>query len=136
MGKDIKQIDKILDKIHLDFIKTDMEESTLKNLCKQNNIDFEDYLFQQGYTDFDAYIKEYKQKEGTFKMKNEILNYLNDNYDDFEILNFALTVLKMATNRLDGDLNDERIKKEYDELNDIIYQIDKITKNYVQRKEF
>ena len=60
MGKDIKQIDKILDKIHLDFIKTDMEESTLKNLCKQNNIDFEDYLFQQGYTDFDAYIKEYK----------------------------------------------------------------------------
>ena len=64
-------------------------------------------------------------------MKNEILNYLNDNYDDFEILNFALTVLKMATNRLDGDLNDERIKKEYDELNDIIYQIDKITKNYV-----
>lgn len=60
MGKDIKQIDKILDKIHLDFIKTDMEESTFKNLCKQNNIDFEDYLFQQGYTDFDAYIKEYK----------------------------------------------------------------------------
>lgn len=64
-------------------------------------------------------------------MENEILNYLNDNYDDFEILNFALTVLKMATNRLDGDLNDERIKKEYDKLNDIIYQIDKITKNYV-----
>lgn len=63
-------------------------------------------------------------------MEKQIIDYLEENFDDFEILNFGTTIIKLATKRLDKDLDNKEIKEEYNKLNDIIYSLEKILENY------
>lgn len=64
------------------------------------------------------------QYKDIFSEVHEVLN-------DKEVLELGTELIKVARDRLTGDLNREEIKKEYLELNDIVNQLNAIIKYYV-----
>lgn len=54
-----KKCDKIADKIHA---KYKQNYKTLKDICKENNIQLEDFLYIMGYQNIDEYLKELEGK--------------------------------------------------------------------------
>lgn len=67
-------------------------------------------------------IKEYYSN--IFTTISEIVN-------DFETLQIGINILEIARDRLDNDLDNEKIKEEYDKLNKIIKELKDIEENYV-----
>ena len=62
---------------------------------------------------------------------NSIFDTIHDTMDDREVLNVAIEVLKIAMCRLDSDLNNKDIKKEYQKLGYIIRELEEIEEDYV-----
>lgn len=60
-----------------------------------------------------------------------IFDTIHDTMDDREVLKVAIEVLKIAMARLDGDLNNKDIKKEYQKLGYIIRELEEIEEDYV-----
>ena len=60
-----------------------------------------------------------------------IFNIVHEIMDDHEVLKLGIELIKIATGRLDSDLNNKEILKEYILLRDIIERLEKIDKNYV-----
>lgn len=75
--------------------------------------------------DFDI-IKTFNDTLGENSFEN-LLNGVND----FDMLRIAIEFLKVATNRLDSDLDNKEIYAEYVKLCTIIEQLEKIRKTYV-----
>ena len=61
----------------------------------------------------------------------DIFNIVHEIMDDHEVLKLGIEIIKIATGRLDSDLNNKEILKEYILLRDIIDRLEKIDKNYV-----
>lgn len=51
--------------------------------------------------------------------------------NDYETLQIGIEILKIAMQRLDSDLNNKKIAKEYQKLGYIIKELEEIEKNYV-----
>ena len=62
--------------------------------------------------------------------EEEIIDFIEENLDDFEILDFGTTIIKLAMNRLSADLDDKEIKAEYNKLNTVVNKLEKILENY------
>lgn len=60
-----------------------------------------------------------------------MLTNLCDNINDFDELRLAVEILRYATERLNSDLDDEKINTEYMKLRFIIEQLENIVENYV-----
>ena len=60
-----------------------------------------------------------------------IFNIVHEIMDDHEVLKLGIELIKIAAGRLDSDLNNKEILKEYILLRDIIDRLEKIDKNYV-----
>lgn len=60
-----------------------------------------------------------------------IFDTIHDTMDDREVLKVAIEVLKIAMARLDGDLDNKDIKKEYQKLGYIIMELEEIEEDYV-----
>ena len=56
---------------------------------------------------------------------------IHDTMDDREVLKVGIEVLKIAMSRLDGDLYNPDIKKEYKKLGYIIRELEEIEEDYV-----
>lgn len=61
----------------------------------------------------------------------EILETIEEYYNDYDTLCLAIDILKIATNRLDKDLENLQINKEYNNLQKIIKKLETIKENYV-----
>lgn len=61
----------------------------------------------------------------------DMLGNLCENISDYDELRLAVEILKLATQRLDSDLNNEKINEEYIKLRFIIEQLERIIENYV-----
>jgi len=61
----------------------------------------------------------------------DMLGNLCENISDYDLLRLATELLRLATQRLDSDLNNKEINEEYIKLKFIIEQLEQITKNYV-----
>lgn len=61
----------------------------------------------------------------------DMLANLCDNINDFDELRLAVEILRYATERLNSDLDDEKINTEYMKLRFIIEQLENIVENYV-----
>ena len=60
-----------------------------------------------------------------------IFDTIHDTMDDREVLKVAIEVLKIAMARLDGDLDNKDIRKEYQKLGYIIRELEEIEEDYV-----
>ena len=56
---------------------------------------------------------------------------LSNNVSDYDMLRIATELLIDATERLNSDLDDEKIMQEYNKLVEIILELQDIIKNYV-----
>lgn len=61
----------------------------------------------------------------------DMLGNLCENISDYDELRLAVEILRLATQRLDSDLNNEKINEEYIKLRFIIEQLERIIENYV-----
>ena len=61
----------------------------------------------------------------------DIFQEIHETINDYETLQIGIEILKIAMQRLDNDLNNEGIKKEYQKLGYIIRELEEIEKNYV-----
>ena len=62
---------------------------------------------------------------------DSIFDTIHDTMDDREVLKVGIEVLKIAMSRLDGDLDNKDIKKEYQKLGYIIRELEEIEEDYV-----
>ena len=62
---------------------------------------------------------------------DSIFDTIHDTMDDREVLKVGIEVLKIAMCRLDSDLNNKDIKKEYQKLGYIIRELEEIEEDYV-----
>lgn len=60
-----------------------------------------------------------------------IFQEIHEEINDYETLQMGIEILKIAMQRLDSDLDNEKIKKEYMKLGYIIRELEEIEKNYV-----
>ena len=61
----------------------------------------------------------------------DIFRPINEICSDYDTLVIGTEIVKIAKNRLDSDLNNEEIKKEYDKLCEITKELNEIINNYV-----
>lgn len=61
---------------------------------------------------------------------NNIFNEIHEAMSDRDCLELAIEILKIARDRLDGDLENEYIKLEYYSINNTINQLDTINQLY------
>lgn len=54
-----------------------------------------------------------------------------DNINDYDMLRLGTEILRLATDRLNSDLNNPDIKREYNRLTTIILMLERIIKDYV-----
>ena len=62
---------------------------------------------------------------------SNLFDTIHDTMNDREVLQVAIETLKIATARLDNDLNNKKIKKEYQKLGYIIRELEQIEEEYV-----
>lgn len=62
---------------------------------------------------------------------NDTLHNLCENISDYDLLRLAVEFLRLATQRLDSDLNNNEIYEEYLNLKFIIKSLEEIVKEYV-----
>ena len=62
---------------------------------------------------------------------DNIFTEITENVNDYETLLIGVEIIKLATQRLNSDLDNEEIKKEYDKLILIIKELEEIIDNYV-----
>ena len=60
-----------------------------------------------------------------------IFQEIHETMSDYDTLQLGIEILKIAMQRLDSDLDNEKIKKEYMKLGYIIRELEEIEKNYV-----
>jgi len=65
------------------------------------------------------------------KYYNDIFDIIHGIVNDRETLELGIEILKIAMARLDGDLDNKEIRKEYQKLGYIIRELEEIEKNYV-----
>lgn len=70
--KELSEVDKICDIIHESFTKLEQKDiKSLEDICKSNNMQLDDYLYNQGYEDFEEYVRDLETvKENTLTEKN------------------------------------------------------------------
>lgn len=61
----------------------------------------------------------------------DMLWNLCENISDYDLLRLATELVRLATQRLDSDLDNKEINEEYTKLNSIINKLEEIIKNYV-----
>ena len=59
-----------------------------------------------------------------------IFDMIHNVIDDYNTLKIGIEILKIAMQRLDSDLENKEIKKEYQKLGYIIRELEEIEKNY------
>lgn len=64
-------------------------------------------------------------------MEKYILDDINECCDDKETLKIGIAIIKEARSRLIFDLDNVKIKSEYDKLGNILTELDEILENYV-----
>lgn len=74
------------------------------------------------------YIEQDRNFQWGFK---ETFGEINEVVSDYDTLILANEVLKVARDRLTGDLDKENIKNEFIKLNDIVNELNDIINNYV-----
>lgn len=62
---------------------------------------------------------------------NKMFTDIHENISDFDTLAIGTEIIKIARDRLDGDLDKKEIKEEYDKLMQIIKELNKVLDNYV-----
>lgn len=62
---------------------------------------------------------------------NDIFNTISEVVNDFETLQIGISILEIARDRLNNDLDDEKIKEEYNKLDKIIGELKDIEAHYV-----
>ena len=60
-----------------------------------------------------------------------IFNEINESVNDYDTLLIGIEIIKIATERLNSDLDNENIKKEYNKLKNIISELEEIKDNYI-----
>lgn len=60
-----------------------------------------------------------------------IFQEIHETINDYETLQIGIEILKIAMQRLDSDLDNKDIEKEYKKLGYIIKELEEIEKNYV-----
>lgn len=60
-----------------------------------------------------------------------IFTEVNDYINDYETLEIGIEIIKIAKERLNSDLNNESIMKEYQRLGEIIKELEEMKNNYV-----
>ena len=64
-----ERCEKIADKIHVEY-KQNYKNKTLRDICKKNNMEMEDFLYIMGYQDIDEYLMDLKESENKKGSKN------------------------------------------------------------------
>lgn len=60
-----------------------------------------------------------------------IINDIEENFNDYDILVVGKIIIEKAMNRLENDINNKEIRKEYIKLKNIVKQLQEIIENYV-----
>lgn len=60
-----------------------------------------------------------------------IINDIEENFNDYDILVVGKIIIEKAMNRLENDINNKEIKKEYIKLKNIVKQLQEIIENYI-----
>ncbi|MBQ6630723.1 MAG: hypothetical protein IJH55_01135 [Romboutsia sp.] len=62
---------------------------------------------------------------------DNIFTEINEICSDYDVLLIGTEMIKIARDRLNGDLNNNEIEKEYLKLNEIVGSLEEIKNNYV-----
>ena len=89
-----------------------------------------DCLYDE-WVDYDIIYADCDIGIDTPKDLKSLVEEINQGAGDLEILEIGTQILKHATERLTGDLEDEKINAEYNQLNKIVAELECIIKNYV-----
>lgn len=60
-----------------------------------------------------------------------IINDIEENFNDYDILVVGKIIIEKAMSRLENDINNKEIRKEYIKLKNIVKQLQEIIENYV-----
>lgn len=60
-----------------------------------------------------------------------IINDIEENFNDYDTLVIGKIIIEKAMNRLENDINNKEIRKEYIKLKNIVKQLQEIIENYV-----
>ena len=71
------------------------------------------------------------QSIGFQRYYENIFTEINEVCSDYDALEIGTEIIKIARDRLDKDLNDDEIRKEYLKLNEIVGYLEEIKENYV-----
>ena len=107
-------------------IKNTQKELTIKDVDTIENIIYENYYVNCK----DLWEVVYEDVELEKDFENSLVE-IYDNANDKEALQLAITLLKHATMRLDSDLDNLKISKEYARLYNVCWQLQEIIDNYV-----
>ncbi|MBO7697336.1 MAG: hypothetical protein J6T10_32305 [Methanobrevibacter sp.] len=107
-------------------IKNAQKKLTIKDVDTIENIIYENYYVNCK----DLWEVVYEDVELEKDFENSLVE-IYDNANDKEALQLAITLLKHATMRLDSDLDNLKISKEYARLYNICWQLQEIIDNYV-----
>lgn len=59
-----------------------------------------------------------------------IFEEIHETINDYETLEIGIEIIKIAKERLNSDLNNKEIKKEYEKLKTIIKELEDVKNNY------
>lgn len=64
-------------------------------------------------------------------MGKDMFFTLDNTISDYDLIRLATELLRFESDRLDSDLNDEKILNEYNKINNIVKELEDIINNYV-----
>lgn len=102
-----------------------------KNIKDENNDIVIKYNNETILTMNDENIDEFKMDYKLQKYYENIFTEIHESISDYETLEIGIEIIKIARERLNGDLNNKAIRTEYKRLGAIIRELEEIINNYV-----
>ena len=118
-----KTLKKLPEEEVIPFIE-DMWEIRIKNV---NELNDEEKKYFSSKLISAKLVKKVKEQG----MYEDIFEIVDDYLNDYETLEVGIEIIKIARNRLIYDLDDIKIKNEYDKLGNILIELKLILENYV-----